>query len=82
MKVTHRRDWPDGLKSGFAGAGPDARAYQSDDGENLAIVEPAEEFDGQLLAVEWFVDPENDPIRFLCPDQETVDFMLEALLEG
>lgn len=84
MKITHRRDWGEGMRSGFAGAGPNAKAYEGVNG--FAIVEPAEEFDGQLIGVELFLAPgledeAGDGVRFLCPDWDTVNFLLEALLD-
>jgi hypothetical protein len=80
MKITHRRDWGEGMRSGFAGAGPNAKAYEGENG--FAIVEPAEEFDSQLIGVELYLGEDaEDAVRFLCPDWDTVEFMLEALLD-
>jgi hypothetical protein len=79
MKITHHRDWSEGTRSGFAGAGENARLYEGENG--IAIVEAAEEFDGQLFAVELYLGDAEDAVNFLCPDWDTVDFMLETLLD-
>ncbi len=80
MEVTHHRDWSEQLRSGFAGAGANARAYQSADGESMAVAEPAEEFEGELIAVEYY-PPGSDGtgIHFLAPDWDTVQELLERL---
>lgn len=80
MKMTPHSQWTEDVRLGFGGAGPKAKMYETKRG--MAVAQPAEEFKGELISVELFLEVSvEEPVRFLAPDWDTAEFLIESLIE-
>jgi hypothetical protein len=80
MKKTLHRDWSTEDRQVFSAASDKAVKYEGIRGDELAIADPADDFEGELIGVEFYPENSDEPARFLSPDWDTVDYLLERLL--
>lgn len=80
LKIRHipYEEWSEGDKQAFAGARDDA-VMVTGQGSLVALVQPAEAFDGELLSVE-LLDEEGSVLSFLIGTWIEADALLYLLL--